>query len=124
VLTISSEGYWPLVFVAEVKKENDTPYDRYDYHPRSDFLFSLETCPRINIEVHSKKNKSDLYRMLLQAGLLVRVVNKIKPELESFVAIAIYITEQFTAERYLLYQPDLDNEAVGIPNSLIADHSS
>jgi hypothetical protein len=62
--------------------------------------------------------------MLLQAGLLVRVVNKIKPELESFVAIAIYITEKFTAERYLLYQPDLDKEAVGIPNSLIADHSN
>ena len=54
--------------------------------------------------------------MLLQAGLLVRVINKIYQG-QSFVAIAIYITQEFTTEKYLVYQPELNNKAVGIPNS-------
>jgi hypothetical protein len=106
--------------MAQITQENDT----YDYSPRSDFLFSLDTCPRINIEISSNQVESDRYRMLLQAGLLVRVMNKIKAESESFVAISLYITKPFTAERYLVYQPELNNEAVGIPNSSIADYSS
>jgi len=86
----------------------------------------LDTCPRINIEISSNPNESDRYRGLLQAGLLVRVVNMLNRELGKrlFVAIMTYVTEDFTAERYLVYQPDPNNQDVGIPNSLIADHSS
>jgi hypothetical protein len=120
VLTISSEGRWPFTFVAQVVQEDK----RYGYRPQSDFSFSLDTCPRINIEICSIPDESDRYRMLLHAGLLVRVVNKIKPEGESFVAIAIYITEAFIAKLYLVYQPEPNNPTVGIPNSLIAAHSS
>jgi len=117
VLTISSEGRWPLHFVAQVGGS------RFRYEPRSDYLFSLNACPQINFEVGSEADHRDPYRMLLQAGLLVRVVNKltIRPR-NSFVAIAIYITNGFIAEWYFVYQVKLEEKKVEIPYSLIADH--
>ena len=72
--------------------------DYYGYTPRSDFLFSFATCPRVNIEIASHPNGHDRYRMLPQAGLLVLIVNTKVTKEESFVAIAIYITKQYTAE--------------------------
>ena len=113
MLTVSSEGRWPLKFVAQVASE------RYSYEPRSDYLFSLDTCPRIDIELSSNAAQRDSYRMLLQAGLLVRVVNKLTGR-NSFVAIAIYITMEMTAEWYFVYQPALGDKKVAIPHSLIA----
>ena len=104
-----------MTFLAQIT-QGDNHLRRYT--PRSDFLFSLDTCPRINIEIFSNPNESDRYRGLLQAGLLVRVVNMLNQKLDkpSFVAIMVYITEDFTAERYLVYQPELNDETVGIPN--------
>ena len=80
----------------------------------------------MHIEVCSQQTESDRFRMLLQAGVLVRVVNGILPgDDHSFVDFAIYITKLFVAELYLIYQPNgRMNKAVGIPNSLVADHSS
>ena len=49
-------------------------------------------------------NELDRYRMLLQAGLLVRLMNKGLEE--SFVTVAVYINSDLVAERYLMYQPD------------------
>jgi len=61
--------------------------------------------------------------MLLQAGLLVRVVNKLTLRTgNSFVAVAIYITKGFIAEWYFVYQVKLEEDKVVIPYSLIADH--
>jgi hypothetical protein len=110
-----SEGYWPLSFVVEVAEESN---QTYSYTPRSDFYFRLDTCPRISIEICSDVTKhSDRYRLLLQAGLLVRVINTIKTTGDSFVAVAIYITENTSAEWYLVYQPDRRDQNVGIANS-------
>ena len=120
MLTISSDRQWLLSFVAQVEQSDEL----YEYGPRSGFLFTLDKLPRIIIEPCTKTNKSDRYRMLLDAALLVRVVNKIKTEDSSFVAIAIYIYHRFIAKTYLVYQPKLDHEMVGIPNSLIPDHGS
>jgi len=94
---------------------------RYSYEPRSDYLFSLDTCPRIHIEVSSSTRQRDCHRILLQAGLFVRVVNRLTRR-SSFVAIAIYITTEFIAEWYFVYQPQLDDKKVAIPYSLIAGH--
>ena len=108
VLTIYSEGRWPISFIGEVEGT------RYSYTPRSDFLFLLNKFPFLFFEICSDRNRElDRYRMLLQAGLLVRVVNSIavknsesEQTFKSFVAVAIYIDAEFTAERYLVYQPD------------------
>ena len=89
------------------------------------FLFSLDTCPCINIEVCSDPvYNHDRYRLLLQSGLLVRTINTIKTQGSSFVSVAIYINEGYSAEWYLVYQPDRADPKVGITNSLIADHWS
>ena len=51
--------------------------------------------------------------MLLQVGVLVRVMNSIKPEKkQSFIAVAIYINARWVAERYLVYQPDRGHQLV------------
>ena len=97
----------------------------YSYKPRSDFLFSLDCCPLINIGVCSDANhETDRYRLLLQAGLLVRAMNTLKTQGSSFVSVAIYISEELSATWYLVYQPDRAIRTVGITNSLIADHWS
>jgi len=114
---MSSEGRWPLHFVAQVGGS------RFRYEPRSDYLFSLDACPKINIEVGSEANHRDRYRMLLQAGLLARVVNKLTLRARnSFVAIAIYITKELIVEWYFVYQVELQDKKVVIPYSSIADH--
>jgi len=103
------EGTWPLAQITPGDDKN------FGYHPRSDFLFSLNTCPCINIEVCSNENESDRYRGLLHAGILVRVVNMLyqgQQDKQSFIAITIYITKEFAAERYLVYQPELDKQTV------------
>jgi hypothetical protein len=108
VLTISSEGVWPFLFVAQVGE------DKRSYRPRSDFLFLLGGVPFILFEICSDPiHESDRRRMLLQAGVLVRVVNSIEPENEeSFIAVAVYITRQLVAHRYLVYQPDKKKKEV------------
>ena len=106
--------------MAEITDEND---QCYSYEPRSDFLFSVDRCPRINIEVCSDpRHERDCYRLLLQAGLLVRTMNMIKPEGSSFISIAIYVSNHHSADWYLVYQPDRADPKVGITNSSIADH--
>ena len=101
MLTIYSQGQWPISFIGRV---NDT---RYSYTPCSDFLFLVGGGPLLFIEVCSDRaNERDRYRMLLQAGLIVRVMNSTLGKEKRFIAVAIYINAAFVAERYLVYQPD------------------
>lgn len=100
MLTISSEADWSFAFVGEVEADGA----RYSYRPRSDYMLISNNCPLLLIEIHSNGNDSDRSRMLLQGGMLVRVMNSIKKQ-KSFVAMAIYVTDNCMAERYLMYQP-------------------
>jgi len=56
--------------------------------------------------------------MLLQTGLLVRVVNRLTG-CNLFMAITIYITMGMNAKWYFVYQPALGDKKVAIPYSLI-----
>ena len=104
-----------MKFVAEIREEDNM---LRSYEPRSDFLFVLDDCPRISIEVCSdSSHERDRYRLLLQAGLLLRTMNTIKTKGSSFVAVAIYIDHQLSAEWYLVYQPERLDQDVGITNS-------
>jgi len=83
---------------------------KFSHRPRSDFLLLLEGYPLLLIEVCSDRwDELDRNRMLLQAGILVRVMNSLKSnhqgEFKSFIAVAIYVTAKFIAERYLVGQP-------------------
>ena len=82
----------------------------FAYRPRNDFLLLLEGYPFLFIEICSDRaDEHDRFRMLLQAGILVRVMNSFKRDregkFESFIAVAIYVNSKFTAERYLVGQP-------------------
>jgi len=93
---------------------------KYSYTPRRDFLFSLNSCPFILIEEYSDRQKElDRYRVLLQAGLLVRVMNSFTTE--PFVAVAVYSTAHCVADRYLVFQPSRDDRTVRNTNVFIAD---
>jgi hypothetical protein len=107
-LTISSEGHWPFSLVGQVDEE------KYSYSPRSDLLFSLGGYPRILVELCSDHtHESDRARLILQAGVLVRVMNSIKPKnKQSFIAVAIYVNSLSVAERYFIYQPDRSTQQV------------
>ena len=58
-------------------------------------------------EVISETDGSDRWRMLCQGLAAVRVANQLmKPTIDpetTFVIMAVYVTNQFIAERYLLY---------------------
>ena len=75
------------------------------YNPRSDFEFrASNSFPYIIGEVVSKKSETDRARMLLQAAAAARVgrflqVNGQKP----FVLLAVYVTNELIAERYLVW---------------------
>jgi hypothetical protein len=92
---------------------------RYSYRPRSDFLLLFQGYPFLFFEVCSDRSaESDRSRMLLQAGLLVRVMNSFRDNGEEpFIAVAIYITAHSVAERYLVYQPNRDAQDVRMINT-------
>ena len=78
----------------------------FTYRPRSDFLLLLDGYPFLFIEICSDRaTELDRSRMLLQAGILVRVMNSLVKERSNFIAVAIYVNSKFTAERYLVGQP-------------------
>ena len=89
-------------------------------------MFLSDQYPLIIIEICSKGNEVDRCRMLLQGGLLVRAMNSFKPTGSlSFVAMAIYISNDFVANRYLIYQPDRTTDIeVRSTDSSIPDHCS
>src|SRR5260221_11217302 len=88
---------------------------RFRYTPKSDLVLLLDGCPFVVCEVVSDSNYEDRLRMLVQAGVLVRLMNSMKADkTKSFVVMAIYIQEGFSAERCLVYQPKLADISVCI----------
>ncbi len=109
---------WPFAFLGKVGGPKP---EHYSYQPKSDYMFSLNKCPHIIVEVCSKSRETDRFRMLLQGGLLVRVMNSIKKK-GTFVAIAIYITDDFVARRHLIYQTTPKKPEVRNTDFLMPDH--
>ena len=88
---------------------------KYQYTPKSDMLLLLDGCPFVLCEVVSDAKYEDRLRMLVQAGVLVRLMNSMKADnTKSFVVMAIYIKEDFSAECCLVYQPKLADISVCI----------
>ena len=99
---------WPFNII--LKAPDGIPHT---YHPKSDFSYITFTPDNSNAvpgmigEVISQTNESDRYRMLCQGLAAVRVADQLmKPTIDpttTFVIMAVYVTNQFIAERYLLY---------------------
>jgi hypothetical protein len=82
---------WPLKSFAQIAQDRTK---LFHYTPRSDYMFSVNTYPRVVIEDEAQVNGSDRFKMLLQAGLLVRFVNRIDPGEQSYIVICLYLRGQ------------------------------
>ncbi|KAF8441765.1 kinase-like domain-containing protein [Boletus edulis BED1] len=101
---------WPITVV--VKRDNDN--DLRQYCPRSDFLISNSTFPRLLVEVNSTSQDSwpkDLIRMLTTGDFVVRFANKFVSTFrqKNFVLCAVFIWDNGTATRYTLFQNQNDD---------------
>ena len=80
------------------------------YTPRSDFLVTKNSLPRLLIEVNSMspdKRLDDLLRMLVQGACIVRFANLFVDAYSTnndFILVAIFIRHNRQADRYLLFQ--------------------
>ena len=101
----SSGKSWPFkIFV----KSNSIVHK---YQPTSDFGYTTfdeaTLLPVMVGQVVHTAYQYDKIQMLCQGIAMVRVANNIAQlsEQERFVMMAVYVTDQLVAERYLLYLP-------------------
>jgi hypothetical protein len=93
---------WKFPLFIVCKNMSDLPRR---YNPSSDFSiwFQRFSLPLIIGEIISGKDQQDRYRMLVQAVALARVVFALtKPDSAPPFIVAIYLTEEMVAERYIL----------------------
>jgi hypothetical protein len=105
---------WPFNLTVKCETEPGEGQLR-KYLPRSDFMFSKSTLPRLLVEVNSKPMRpdnrpEDLIRMLLCGAAVVRFANRFLDrfkEAKDFVLFAMYIDDRGGVIRFSLYQmPD------------------
>ncbi|TDL13329.1 hypothetical protein BD410DRAFT_847064 [Rickenella mellea] len=83
-------------------RENTSTTQR-KYFPKNDFWLAPDKGrPRILGEVVSDKQERDRIRMLLQCAVAARTANLFEQQ-QGSVVMAIYLTNDYTAERYLTY---------------------
>jgi hypothetical protein len=65
------------------------------------------------IDVGSHRDEDDHCKILLQAACLVRFANALRIDQSiPFIVTAIYIDNQLSASRYLVFQPDISKRGV------------
>jgi len=95
-----------------VKREggkSDEDEEPRKYNPRSDFLISHSSLPRLLVEVNSTSENTwptDLIRMLTMGAFIVRFANRFLKAFQeqNFVLCAIFIWDSGSATRYSLFQ--------------------
>jgi hypothetical protein len=95
-----------------VKREDEDvePEEPRKYNPRSDFLISHSSLPRLLVEVNSTSMNSwptDLIRMLTTGAFIVRFANRFSEAFckeKNFVLCAIFIRDNGKVTRYSLFQ--------------------
>ena len=93
-----SGGDWPFQLI--VSADNKA----YHYTPRSDFHASVDQLVYLMVEVQSKRNQADRYRMLLQAACAARLGCHFYEE--PFIVVALYIENCGRVTRYFVFQRD------------------
>jgi hypothetical protein len=112
---IRGEDPWPIQIIVQ----NGLNVCR-SYKPKNDLTVLVFTLPRLLLEVNSTQSGQaphDQYRMLLQATFIIKFANTFLDKNKSnknFILMAIYISIDGEAERYIMYQdktidPGLEN---------------
>ena len=105
---VSTETDWPVRVL--VKCDTEPTEELRQYRPRSDFLISISSLPRLLVEVNSTSVVNcppDLVRMLVTGAFIVRFANSFVGtfrEAKDFVLCAIFIWDNGNAIRYTLFQ--------------------
>ncbi|KAH9963827.1 hypothetical protein BC827DRAFT_93003 [Russula dissimulans] len=124
--TVLQNESWPISIVVKcegVKQNEVSNQELRKYCPRSDFLISNSSLPRLLVEANSTSETSwpaDLIRMLTTGAFIVRFANNfVSPfcQEKSFVLCAIFIWDNGDATRYTLYQQQVQNDEVVYYNS-------
>ena len=108
LISIIRDGPWPFPLVVQVSQNSTV--STCTYTPRSDFLVTKNSLPRLLIEVNSTssdKHPEDLFHMLVQGACIVRFANlfiNAYSANNNFILIAIFIRHDCHADRYLLFQ--------------------
>jgi hypothetical protein len=78
-----SRGDWPFPLIASAEGK------KFRYTPRSDFHVSVDQLVYLLVEVHTDKEQSDRYRMLLKGACVARLGRQfyVKPH----IVVALYI---------------------------------
>ncbi|KAF8494270.1 hypothetical protein JB92DRAFT_2818527 [Gautieria morchelliformis] len=99
---------WSWPFQLAVSKLDDNAREKVStYTPRSDASLLVDGYPHMLMEIMSRPDECDCFRMLLQAACLVRLSNALRrTKKDPFIMTAIYIDSKFYATRYLLWQPE------------------
>ncbi|KAF8494276.1 kinase-like domain-containing protein [Gautieria morchelliformis] len=101
------QSSWPFQLVAVSKSDDNAREEVCTYTPRSDASLLVDGYPHMLMEIQSRSDGYDCYRMLLQAACLVRLSNALRhTNTDPFVITAIYIDSDFLATRYLVWQPE------------------
>ncbi|KAH9962518.1 hypothetical protein BGW80DRAFT_865225 [Lactifluus volemus] len=98
---------WPFSLIVNANSiEREGKH--YRHTPRSDFHLSVDRLVSLLVEVQSEKSEGDRYRMLLQAACVARLGRQLLDDDESnpFIVVALYVKNNGTALRYLVFQPD------------------
>ena len=82
------------------------------YRPKSDCMVTSISflCPFIISEVISNEQETDRHRMLLQAIATAQAGQYLMKTGERFFVVAIYLTANLTAERYIVAQTELHQD--------------
>jgi len=89
------------------------------YRPRSDFLISHSSLPRLLVEVTSTPGiewPKDLIRMFTTGAFIARFANKFVGSFsqeKNFVLCAIFLWDTGIATRYTLFQQQNPNDEAG-----------
>src|SRR4051794_14895288 len=104
-----SSKEWPFKLIVNVQAENKA----YRYTPKSDIYLSFNGELCLMVEVQSKGNEDDRYRMLLQAACATRLGNALhRDDHVPLIITALYISTVGRIERYFFFQLDMNNPQV------------
>jgi len=99
-LDVASDGSWYFPLMVE------TNAGKGQYTPRSDASLQTNKFPHLVLEVTSETNRSDRFRMLLQAACLAKLGNAVRmPGQPPFIVSAIYIDDNLTAKSLWILKP-------------------
>ena len=108
LISIVRDGPWPFPLVVQVTQNSTV--STCTYTPRSDFLVTKNSLPRLLIEVNSMspdKDPEDFFCMLVQGACIVRFANLFIDAYsanKNFILVAIFIRHDGHVDRCLLFQ--------------------